>query len=174
LGEREIIKLLVGTLDRTGAMAIPFGDDVAGIRLPGHRVAILKTDMLIGSSDIPPGMSLYQAARKAVVMTISDLASKGVPPTALLVAMGLPRDASREDIEAIGRGLNAGARAYGAHVIGGDTSEAPDLILAVMVYGTSSQRHLMLRGGARPGDILAVTGPFGRDGRDRLERWLSR
>jgi thiamine-monophosphate kinase len=164
LGEREIINLLVGTLDRTGAMAIPFGDDVAGIRLPGHRVAILKTDMLIGSSDIPPGMSLYQAARKAVVMTISDLASKGVPPTALLVAMGLPRDASREDIEAIGRGLNAGARAYGAHVIGGDTSEAPDLILAVMVYGTSSQRHLMLRGGARPGDILAVTGPFGRTG----------
>jgi thiamine-monophosphate kinase len=164
LGERDIIKLLVGTLDRTEEMAIPFGDDVAGVRLPGRRVAILKTDMLIGSSDIPPGMSLFQAARKAVVMTISDLASKGVQPTALLVALGLPRDASQEAIEALGRGLNAGAREYGAYIIGGDTSEAPDLILAVMAYGASSQRHLMLRGGAQPGDILAVTGPFGRTG----------
>ncbi len=164
LGEREIIKLLVGTLDRTDAMVIPFGDDVAGVRLPGHRVAILKTDMLIGSSDIPPGMTLFQAARKAAVMAISDLASKGVQPTALLVALGLPRDASQADIEAIGRGLNTGAREYGAHVIGGDTSEAPDLILAVMVYGATSQRHLMLRSGAQPGDILAVTGLFGRTG----------
>ena len=145
-------------------MSIPFGDDVAGVRLPGHRVAILKTDMLIGSSDIPPGMSLFQAARKAVVMAISDFASKGVQPTALLVALGLPRDASQEDIAAIGRGLNAGAREHGAHVIGGDTSEASDLILAVMVYGATSQRRLMLRRGARPGDILAVTGPFGRTG----------
>ena len=164
LGEREIINLLVGTFDRTEAMSIPFGDDVAGVRLPGHRVAILKTDMLIGSSDIPPGMSLFQAARKAVVMAISDFASKGVQPTALLVALGLPRDASQEDIAAIGRGLNAGAREHGAHVIGGDTSEASDLILAVMVYGATSQRRLMLRRGARPGDILAVTGPFGRTG----------
>ena len=77
--------------------------------------------MLVGKTDVPPNMSLWQAARKAVVMNISDFVFKGVQPTAALVSLGVPRDVMRKDIEEIARGLNAGAREYGAYVIGGDT-----------------------------------------------------
>ncbi|MCX6644387.1 MAG: thiamine-phosphate kinase, partial [Candidatus Bathyarchaeota archaeon] len=112
--------------------------------------------------DVPRNMSLWQAARKAVVMNISDFASKGVQPIASLVSLGLPRDVMRKDIEEIARGLNAGAREYGAYVIGGDTSEASDLIISISLFGTAKRAALMLRNGAKPGDVLAVTGFFGK------------
>ena len=107
-------------------------------------------------------MSLWQAARKAIVMNVSDFASKGAQPTAALVALGLPREFMRKDIEEIARGLNAGAREYGAYVIGGDTGEASDLIISISLFGTAEKQALMLRNGAKPGDILAVTGFFGK------------
>jgi len=143
-------------------MPIPFGDDITGIRLENGKIAVLKTDMLIAATDVPPGMTPFQAARKAVVMNISDLASKGVEPKAVLVALGLPGETSKEDIEGIGRGLNAGAREYGAYVIGGDTSEASDIILSVMLFGICDEHYLVKRSGSKPGDILAVTGLFGK------------
>jgi thiamine-monophosphate kinase len=107
-------------------------------------------------------MSLWQAARKAVVMNISDFAAKGVEPTAMLVSIGLPRNFIQKDVEEIARGLNTGAREYGAYVIGGDTSEASDLIVAISLFGTAKRKELVLRSGAKAGNIVAVTGFFGK------------
>src|SRR4030066_410446 len=70
---------------------VPFGDDVAAVNLNGEVVGVLKTDMLVGKTDVPKGMSLWQAARKAVVMNVSDFAAKGVEPKAALVSLGVPR-----------------------------------------------------------------------------------
>jgi len=143
-------------------LPIPFGDDVSAVSIGSGRVAVLKTDMLIGKTDVPRGMSLWQAARKAVVMNISDFAAKGVEPTALLVSIGLPRNFIQKDVEEIARGLNTGAREYGAYIIGGDTSEASDLIVAISLFGTAKRKELVLRSGAKVGDIVAVTGFFGK------------
>ena len=143
-------------------IAVPFGDDVSAVNIGDGRVAVLKTDMLTGKTDVPRNMSMWQAARKAVVMNISDFAAKGVKPKAILVSLGLPKDLMRKDVEEIARGLNAGARQYGAYVVGGDTSEASDLVIAVYLYGTAEEKALMLRSGAKVGDIVAVTGFFGK------------
>jgi thiamine-monophosphate kinase len=162
IGERKIIEIIAHHLEVMPNSPVPFGDDVAAVNLDEKQVAVLKTDMLVGKTDVPPNMSLWQAARKAIVMNISDFASKGVQPTAALVSLGLPRGFMRKDIEEIARGLNAGAREYGAYVIGGDTGEASDFIISVSLYGTAEKKALMLRNGAKPGDILAVTGFFGK------------
>jgi thiamine-monophosphate kinase len=162
LGERKIIELIQNRLDVMHAMPVSFGDDVSAVALDGEHVAVLKTDMLVDKTDIPRGMSLWQAARKAVVMNISDFAAKGVEPKAALVALGLPRNLLRKDIEEIARGLNTGARQYGAYVVGGDTGEASDLVIAVSLFGTAEKKALMLRSGAKVGDIVAVTGFFGK------------
>ncbi len=143
-------------------MPIPFGDDVSAVETEKGKLAIFKTDMLVGKTDIPPEMSLWHAARKAVVMNVSDLAAKGVKPVALLAAIGVPRDLRRKDIERIGDGLNAGAREYDAYVLGGDTNEASDVIISCAALGFGEKGHIMLRSGARPGDIVAVTGLFGK------------
>jgi thiamine-monophosphate kinase len=164
LGERRVIEILIENMDKMPEMPVPFGDDVSAIPLDKNRLAVLKTDMLVGKTDIPTGMTLWQAARKAVVMNISDLAAKGVKPMALLTSLALPRETTRADIEEIARGLNAGAREYDAYVIGGDTGEASDLIICCMAFGVSIKENLIPRSGARFGDILAVTGLFGKTG----------
>jgi thiamine-monophosphate kinase len=162
LGEREIIELIRSRLSVMPGLPVPLGDDVSAVEIDKGQVAVLKTDMLVGRTDVPRGMSLWQAARKAVVMNVSDFAAKGVEPVALLVSLGLPRGLMRKDVEEIARGLNAGAREYGAYVIGGDTNEASDLVIAVSLFGTVERKALMLRSGAKVGDIVAVTGFFGK------------
>ncbi len=162
LGERKLIKLIQSHLSVMPGLPVPFGDDVSAVDIGGGRVAVLKTDLLIGKTDVPRGMSLWQAARKAVVMNVSDFAAKGVEPAALLVSLGLPRDFMQEDVEEIARGLNAGAQEYGAYVVGGDTSEASDLVVSVSLFGTAKRETLMLRSGAKAGDTVAVTGFFGK------------
>lgn len=162
LGERKIIEIIRSHLDLMPRMPIPFGDDVSACLVGNGRLAVLKTDMLVAETDVPPGMTLWQAARKAVVMNISDFAAKGVKPCAMLVSLGLPKRIGEKDIAELAKGLNAGAREYGAFVIGGDTGEASDLVISVSLFGTARNSDVMRRSGAKPGDLLAVTGFFGK------------
>ncbi|HVP27420.1 MAG TPA: thiamine-phosphate kinase [Candidatus Bathyarchaeia archaeon] len=162
LGERKIIEIIQNHLSIMPKMPIPFGDDVAAYDVGRGKLAILKTDMLVDKTDVPKGMSRWQAARKAVVMNISDFAAKGVNPLAMLVSLGLPRNLSQKDVGEIGDGLNAGAREYGTYVIGGDTGESSDLIISLSVFGVAEEGKLMLRSGAKVGDFVVVTGFFGK------------
>ncbi|MEM3162061.1 MAG: thiamine-phosphate kinase [Candidatus Bathyarchaeia archaeon] len=162
VGERKVIEILTGKFERMPNMPIPFGDDVSAYPLDGGCLIILKTDMLVGETDIPPGMSLWQAARKAVVMNVSDFAAKGVKPLCMLVSLGLPGNLAVEELEKIGEGLNAGAREYGLYIVGGDTNEASDLIVSLSVFGIAKGDAVITRRGAKPGDIVAVTGLFGK------------
>ena len=162
LGERKIIEKIVGLLDSMPDMPIPIGDDVSAIRIDERRLAVIKVDMLVGETDVPPGMSLRQAARKAMVMNVSDFAAKGVKPLAALVSLGLPRGFRKEDVREIGFGINDGAREYGVYVIGGDTNETSDLIIDCALIGFCDEGRIVRRSGAKPGDMVAVTGFFGK------------
>jgi len=162
LGERKVIDIIIKCLDTMPNMPVPFGDDVSAINLDANKLAVVMTDMLVGRTDVPPGMSLRQAARKAIVMNISDFAAKGVKPLAVLASVGLEKSFTDEDVEQIGLGLNEGVREYGTYVIGGDTNEASDLVISCSLLGVCDRKGLVKRGGAMPDDILAVTGNFGK------------
>jgi len=161
LGERKIIDIIWKHLDKAPDIPVPFGDDVSAIKYKNNNLIVIKTDMLVGKTDIPQQMSLWQAARKAVIMNISDLAAKGVYHLGLLVSLGIPRNLTKTNIEQIGKGLNAGAREYDTYVLGGDTSETEDLIISIAAFGKAKQGELILRNGAQPGDIVTTTGLFG-------------
>jgi len=162
-GERQIIDTIWKNLDVMPKMPVPFGDDVSAVEIGRENLIVLKTDMLVDKTDVPPGMSLWQACRKAVVMNVSDFAAKGVKPIVMLVSLGLPKKlATEENAEQIGKGLNAGAREYDAYIIGGDTNEASDLVISISLFGTARKNTLMLRSGAKPDDLVAVTGLFGK------------
>ncbi|KPV62520.1 MAG: thiamine monophosphate kinase [Candidatus Bathyarchaeota archaeon BA1] len=162
LGERKVIEIITRYLERMPGAPLPIGDDAAAIDIGHGSVAVIHSDMLVGKTDVPPGMSLWQAARKSVVMNISDLAAKGVRPIAILASIGVPRGLNEKDIEQVGKGLNEGAREYNAYVLGGDTNEASDLVISCAAFGICKKRYLMKRSGAKPGDIAAVTGFFGK------------
>jgi thiamine-monophosphate kinase len=160
LGERKIIQTIKNHLTPMPKEPVPFGDDVSAVDFAGE-LAVLKTDMLVRATDIPVGMNAYQTGRKAVVMNVSDFAAKGAKPVAVLVAMGVPAKTSQDEIVQIAKGLNDGAQEYGAYVVGGDTCQTDDLTISISLFGSAKKGKLMLRSGAKPGDILAVTGVFG-------------
>lgn len=162
LTEREIIHILTKRFDRTSNIPLGFNDDVSAIPISTKTWIIVKTDMLVASTDVPPGMTLRETARKAVVAVVSDFAAKGVQPQALMVSLGIPSPARSREIREIAQGLDQTAREYDCKIIGGDTNQAEDLVIDIVGVGIANPSKLVRRNGARPGDIVAVTGPFGK------------
>jgi thiamine-monophosphate kinase len=95
---------------------------------------------------------------KAAAVNLSDLAASGAEPLALLVTLGAPGETQLEDVLDLYAGLNE----PGVQVVGGDTTSAERLYLSVTALGRS--QRVPGRDGARPGDLLVVTGPLGAAG----------
>src|SRR3989442_6258818 len=110
LTEHDIICVLTNQFAGHPGIPLGFDDDVSAIPFSPKTWIIVKTDMLIGSTDVPPGMTVQEAARKAVVATVSDFAAKGVKPQALMISIGLPAPAKKTTVQDIARGLGQAAR----------------------------------------------------------------
>ena len=95
---------------------------------------------------------------KAAAVNLSDLAASGAEPEALLVTLGAPGDTELEDVLDLYAGLNE----PGVPVVGGDTTRAERVYLSVTALGRA--KRVPGRAGARPGDLLVVTGPLGAAG----------
>jgi len=95
---------------------------------------------------------------RAAAVNISDLAACGADPLALLVTLGAPPEAELEDLLELYSGLNE----RGVPVRGGDTTRAESVFLSVTALGRSAR--VPGRAGARPGDLVVVTGPLGAAG----------
>src|SRR5438093_9800491 len=162
LAEREIIHILTNRSAGQPGIPLGFDDDVSAIPFSSKTWIIVKTDMLVGSTDIPSGMTIEEAARKSVVATVSDFAAKGVRPQALMVSLGLPAPVKKKTVQDIARGLRQAAREYRCKMIGGDTNQADDLIIDIIGVGLAKPKELVRRDGARTGDVVAVTGSFGK------------
>lgn len=92
---------------------------------------------------------------KAAAVNLSDLAAMGAEPEGLLVSLALPSHTEVGDVLELYEGLNE----TGVPVIGGDTAAAPAVFVGVTALGRSGR--VPGRAGARPGDLLVVTGPLG-------------
>jgi thiamine-monophosphate kinase len=92
---------------------------------------------------------------KAAAVNLSDLAALGAEPEALLVALALPPETETSAVVELYEGLNES----GVSVVGGDTTRAESLVVTVTAVGRSDR--VPGRAGARPGDVLVVTGPLG-------------
>src|SRR6266705_270483 len=162
LTEQEIILMITNQFAGERSVPLGFSDDVSAIPLSSKTWIIVKTDMLVGSTDVPPRMTIQEAARKAVVATVSDFAAKGVKPQALMVSLGLTAPVKKKTVQDIARGLGQAAREYKCKIIGGDTNQSDDLVIDIAGIGFASPKTIVRRNGARPGDIIAVTGAFGK------------
>lgn len=124
----------------------------------GKTKIVAKVDTLVQSTDIPPKMSLEQAARKSVVACVSDFAAKGVKPEFAMVSVNLPTNSSGKITE-IARGFKNASKEFGFQFLGGDTNSGKEFVFNVCLFGTA--KKISKRNGAKKGDLIFVTGPFG-------------
>ena len=158
-GEFDAVRRM---LERWGPRARKVGDDAAVINPVGDRSIIASTDMSVeGVHFRREWMTPQETGYRAAAAALSDLAAMGAKPLGLLVAMGIP-DEWRRDLDGLSDGIGDAAQIADAPVIGGDMSHSPQLVLTFTVLGTA--RDPVLRSGAKPGDIVYVTGRLGGPG----------
>lgn len=161
LDEYEVIDLITKGFGKLPPGYVPIGDDVAMVP-QGRRGegVVLKCDMLVAKTDVPPGMPWKLVARKAVAMCVSDFAAKGVRPTAFMVSLGLRRETPKRRVVELASGLLAASREWDVRLVGGDTSEAGDLLIDCVMVGFA--KGIVRRAGARPGEYVVTSGTFGQ------------
>lgn len=137
-----------------------------GIVGPGDDAAILSngtvasTDIVSFDRHFPAGMTYEQFGWYAAAVNFSDIASMGARPIGFLAGMALPGNLEKQNAYDIMSGISQCCEYCGTGVIGGDTKPGPGII-AGTALGSMDGRKPMLRSGANPGDIIAVTGPLG-------------
>lgn len=110
--------------------------------------------------DDPPG----SIARKLLRVNLSDIAAKGARPLGYLLTAAFPRNVRPAWIAAFARGLKADQRHFGLSLFGGDTVATPGpATFSVTMFG-NPVRRMVQRAGARPGDLVCVTGTIGDGG----------
>ncbi len=165
LGEFGLIAALSGWL-RCISPADPralvgIGDDAAVLAAPDGRV-VASTDFLLEGRHFRRDWSSgTDVGRKAAARSLIDVAAMGAVPTGLLVALAAPPDLPVTWARDLTEGLAAECARAGATVVGGDTARAGSVLLATTALGDLAGRAPVLRSGAAPGDLVAVTGPLG-------------
>lgn len=155
LDESEIIKIFQ---DSFGNKSKFFPEDVEIIRL--HKTTVItKSDMLVESTDVPPGMKTNEIARKSLVSCISDFVSKGVRPQYATISLSIPKKFSVAKIKKLASGFNETAKEFSLKIVGGDVNEGKELAINVSMIGTA--KNIVTRKGAKPNDVIITSGPFG-------------
>lgn len=150
MDEKEALKWLA---DR-----MPVGDDCYVMDW-GESHLLLTTDMLHQTTDFPPGTTGYTIGWRSVAVSLSDIAAMGGEPKALVIAYGTPQF-DLNQLEEFIEGAEAVCDKYGARIVGGDLDSHEEMTVVTSALG--EVRTPATRKGAKPGELVAVTGDLGR------------
>ncbi len=165
MGERELVSHIAKLLTVSGnnVLAGAGEDDCAVLDISGEDYLLATTDMLHRKTDFPREMSAWQIGWMCVAVNLSDIASKGGRPLGVLMSMGIP-DTDLAFIDEMVRGMDRCATRHGTRIIGGDTDSHDELTINGTALGLVKKELLIRRSGARPGDLVCVTGHLGSAG----------
>lgn len=161
-GEEGIVQEFLAPLAAGYPGALGLKDDCATIAVPAGEELVVKTDPVVAGIHFPSGTDPADIGWRALAVNVSDLAAKGARPLAYLMALGLPAAPTRDWLSRFAGGLGEAQRAFGCHLIGGDTDriEGP-VSIAISVFGLVPAGRMVRRGAAEAGDTLLVSGTLG-------------
>jgi thiamine-monophosphate kinase len=161
LGEFRLIEKFKKRLKPDSSVVVGSGDDCAVIRFDKKRYQLFTCDMIVEDVDFTLKDNPYLIGRKAVAISISDIASSCGLPRYCVISMGLPKNTPVKFIDRIFKGMLDICREYNINITGGDLSLSKKIVIDVSMLGLVEKNNLTLRSSAKPGDCIFVTGELG-------------
>ncbi|HEY6466677.1 MAG TPA: thiamine-phosphate kinase [Candidatus Acidoferrales bacterium] len=160
---------------KSGAL-LGIADDAALIKPPRAQLWVVTVDAFIEGVHFwgdkhPPESVGYKALARAT----SDIAAMGAVPRFFLLTLALPKSRTGVWLDRMLRGMGKAARSLGLTLVGGDTTQSPSVSMSITVIGESAG-EIVTRAGAKPGDLIYVSGPLGcaQLGLELVRRGLAR
>ncbi|WP_179992744.1 MULTISPECIES: thiamine-phosphate kinase [unclassified Acinetobacter] len=136
------------------------GDDSALLTPPPQQQLVICTDTLVAGRHFPLDTDPHAIGWKSVAVNLSDIAAMGATPHSILLALSLPQ-IDHDWLKAFSQGLYDCCDQFGVSLIGGDTTQSPHLTLSVTALGWVDTGQAVPRSGAKPGDLICVSGTVG-------------
>ncbi|MBU1693382.1 MAG: thiamine-phosphate kinase [Verrucomicrobia bacterium] len=161
VGERGIIQRLARLVPGRPDVRVGIGDDVAVVEHTGDHDLLLTSDAVIEQVHFLSDAPAEQVGHKAAGRVLSDFAAMGGEPLWALVDLVAPAETRVEWAESVYRGAARLASRFHLAIVGGDTTAGPVRELHVFGVGRVPAGKAVLRSGAKPGDVVHVTGSLG-------------
>lgn len=160
VGEFPLIAAITQGLSLASDVRVGPGDDAAVLAIEDAVAA--SVDLLVEGVHFRRDWSeARDVGRKAVAVNVADIEAIGARATGLLVGLSAPPDLALAWVLDFADGLSDEGKAAGVSLLGGDVTRARDITIAVTALGALDGRRPVLRSGAHPGDLVAISGRLG-------------
>lgn len=156
LGEFDIIARYFAGHGSRRDVLLGIGDDAAVLEVPAGQRLVVAMDTLAEGAHYPAGTAATDIGYRSLAVNLSDLAAMGAVPSWMTLSLSLP-SAQADWLEGFAAGLFQLADRHGVALIGGDTIRGP-AVITVQIAGWVEADGWMTRSGARPGDVVYVSG----------------
>ncbi|MFY8021839.1 MAG: thiamine-phosphate kinase, partial [Bacteroidia bacterium] len=163
LGEFGLIDHLTKNFESKNSTIKGIGDDAAVIKYADNKVSVVSTDLLLEGVHFDLSyFPLKHLGYKAITVNLSDIYAMNAIPKQVTVSIGSSNRFSLEALEELYAGIQLACERYGVDLVGGDTSTSKQgLVLSVTAIGEAEESKLVYRNGAKPLDLLVVSGDLG-------------
>ena len=164
IGEFGLIRRIGDLLNKEGIrserVTLGIGDDTASfVPRSGYELLVTCDCTVEGRHYLPGKISPLDLGRRAMALNISDIGAMGGKPLYALISLGLRAEIFVQDVEEMYRGFLEELNPFGASIIGGNlTKSGNGMFIDITLIGEVEQGKGVRRSGARPGDVILVTG----------------
>ncbi len=165
ISESDLVEIIKQRVNGGGAVPdgeVGVGDDAAVLRFDADRIVLTADAMVDGVHFLSESMTWHDIGWKCIVSNQSDIAAMGAQPEHAVLTLAIPATTRVGELDEILSGVIGALDHYGGRLVGGDTVSSDRIIISVSMTGRlMSADEPLKRDTARPGDLVAVTGPLG-------------